>query len=196
MLHLRFSTLVIITQRMSARKLTKHAKLYASSVPSVPFEATEEPPKLKAPATEAKDWFEDNLSSQLFASATRDGDVVGENRENRDRLPGLQVAQVTAPLPVNFLIIISPNLFPGLIPPSNPIVTPINSVLTPELIFAPNNTPAVPSNAPVAPKPESTRDPRFIIAPQVLDPRVVDPFSTQFVLNGNKVSHFTTGASQ
>ena len=139
----------------------------------------------QTPATEAKDWFEDNLSSQLFASATRDGDVVGENR---DRLPGIQVAQVAAPFP----IIISPNLFPGLIPPSNPIVTPINSVLTPELIFAPNNTPAVRSNAPAAPKPESTRDPRFIIAPQVLDPRIVDPFSTQFVLNGNKVSHFTT----
>ena len=145
----------------------------------------------QTPATEAKDWFEDTTSSQLFASSTKDGDVVGENRENRDRLPGLQVAQVTAPLPVNFPIIISPNLFPGLIPPSNPIA-PINSVLTPELIFAPNNTPAVRSNAPVAPKPESTKDPRFIIAPQVLDPRVVDPFSTQFVLNGNKVSHFTT----
>ncbi len=146
-------------------------------------------------ATEpAKDWFEDTTSSEIFASATRnDRGIVGEDRINRpDRLPGL-VAQVTAPLPVTLPIIISPNLFPGLIPPSNPIVVPINSVLTPELIFAPNNTPSVPSsNAPVAPKPESNRDPRFIIAPQAVDPKVVDPFSTQFVLNGNKVSHFTT----
>lgn len=68
---------------------------------------------------------------------------------------------------------------------------PLNSILTPELIPAPNNTPAVPSiNAPTAP--QLQRDPRFIIPPQVLESQVVDPFSTQFVLNGNKVSHLTT----
>ncbi|PSB40167.1 hypothetical protein, partial [Chamaesiphon polymorphus] len=88
--------------------------------------------------------------------------------------------------------LLTPLLLPNLIPPSIPIV-PINSVLSPDLLPPPNNTPAVPSqNAPVAPQPDAAKDPRFIIAPQVLDPKVVDPFSTQFVLNGNKVSHFTT----
>ena len=53
---------------MSARKLPKHAKLYASSVPSVPFEATEEPLRLKAPATEAKvDWT--NSNKRVFITA-------------------------------------------------------------------------------------------------------------------------------
>ena len=74
MLHLRFSTLVIINQRMSARKLTKHAKLYASSVPSVPFEATEEPPKLKAPVTEAKvDWTDSN--KRIFITAMMNASI-------------------------------------------------------------------------------------------------------------------------
>ncbi len=142
------------------------------------------------PIDAAADGFDD-IASELLVNATS-RDLVDKNR-NHNPLGDRQVAQVTAPLPVNLPIIITPNLLPGLLPPSNPLLVPINSVLTPELIFAPNNTPAVPSsNAPLAPNPAATRDPRFIIAPQVLAPKVVDPFSTQFVLNGNKVSHVTT----
>jgi hypothetical protein len=98
-------------------------------------------------------------------------------------LPGVQPINST-PIPNDLTIVIPPL-------PSIFQAIPLNSIITPELIPAPNNTPAVPSiNAPTAPK--LLRDPRFIIPPQVLESQVVDPFSTQFVLNGNKVSHFTT----
>lgn len=144
----------------------------------------------------ASDRFKSIPPTQLLASATKTNrDLVGEDDEDRsDNLPGdSQVAQVTTPVPTLLPIIIAPNLLPALLPRSTPIVVPLNSILTPELIPAPNNTPAIPpANTPIPPQPESNRDPRFIIAPQVLDPQVVDPFSTQFVLNGNKVSHFTT----
>jgi hypothetical protein len=76
------------------------------------------------------------------------------------------------------------------IPPTNPIV-PLNSILVPTLI-APNNTPAVPlTNAPTPPPPAAIQDPRFIVPPQILPPQQVDPFSTQYVLNGDKISHLT-----
>jgi hypothetical protein len=99
-----------------------------------------------------------------------------------------QTAQLTTPVPT----VIDTS---GVVPPLPPIVQiiPLNSILTPELIPAPNHTPAIAApNDPAPPQPASTRDPRFIITPRVLDPQVVDPFSTQFVLNGNKVSHGTT----
>jgi hypothetical protein len=81
---------------------------------------------------------------------------------------------------------------------SQSTINPINSVLTPELILKPNNTPAVPSlNAPPAPNPsESTLDSRFILSPQSLDPKEVDPFSTQFILNGDRISHLTETVSK
>ncbi|WP_295614579.1 hypothetical protein [Chamaesiphon sp. GL140_3_metabinner_50] len=107
-----------------------------------------------------------------------------------------KVAQVTIPLPTGATPILSvPIILPNLIPRSSPIV-PINSVLTPGLLFSPNNTPAVPStNTPTSPtNPAAVKDSRFIIEPKVLDPRVVDPFSTQFIINGNRISHFTNTA--
>ena len=108
--------------------------------------------------------------------------------QDEQSLPTTRIAQVTTPIPpVVIPTLVVPVSLPTLLPPSSSIF-PLNSILTPELIPAPNNTPAVPStNAPTAP----TRDPRFIIAPQVLDPNAVDPFSTQFILNGNRVSHLT-----
>jgi hypothetical protein len=81
---------------------------------------------------------------------------------------------------------------------SQSTLNPINSVLTPELIPTPNNTPAVPSpNAPIEPNPESkTLDSRFILSPQSLDPKDVDPYSTQFILNGDRISHLTGTVSK
>jgi hypothetical protein len=104
----------------------------------------------------------------------------------------LHIAQVITPIPPTLVpVLIAPVLLPELLPQSTPIV-PINSVLSPELIPAPNNTPAVPSpNAPKPPQP-TTRDRRYIIPPHSLAPEVVDPFSTQFILNGDKISHFST----
>jgi hypothetical protein len=99
-------------------------------------------------------------------------------------------AQLTTPVQP---AIDAPLIVPIIIPPLLPItqLIPLNSILTPELIPAPNNTPAVPAiNAPVSP--QQQRDARFIIAPKELEAEVVDPFSTQFVVNGNKISHLTT----
>jgi hypothetical protein len=99
-------------------------------------------------------------------------------------------AQLTTPVPTSIEV---PLIAPIIIPPLPQITQfiPLNSILTQELIPAPNNTPAIPSiNAPTPPQP--ARDPRFIIAPKELDAQVVDPFSTQFVVNGNKISHLTT----
>jgi hypothetical protein len=107
-----------------------------------------------------------------------------------------KVAQVTIPIPTGATPTLSvPIILPNLLPQSSPIV-PINSVLTPRLLIPPNNTPAVPStNTPTSPtNPKAVKDPRFILEPQVLDPRSVDPFSTQFILNGNRISHFTNTA--
>jgi hypothetical protein len=134
-------------------------------------------------------------STQLASTTKAEGDLAGEDSEGHDDNPATepQVAQATPPIPtfVNPAIL-APILFPTLLPPSTPIV-PLSPILTPALIPAPNNTPAVPSvNAPVVPQPAATRDPRYLIAPQLLDPKVVDPFSTQFILNGNKISHFTS----
>ncbi len=117
--------------------------------------------------------------------ATQDKQSVAPTELTTHRQIETQIAQVPTPLAIPTLLV--PISLPTLLPPSSSI--PINSILTPELIPAPNNTPAVPStNAPTVP----IRDPRFIIAPQVLDPNAVDPFSTQFILNGNRVSHLTT----
>jgi hypothetical protein len=123
--------------------------------------------------------------TQLLASTNQELDRQ-ESKDRRTIYP--QIAQVIVPVPTE----VPPIIIPSLLPQFTQIV-PLNSVLTPELLIAPNNTPAVPSvNTPIPPQSGAAIDPRFIIAPKVLDPQLVDPFSTQFVLNGNKVSHFTT----
>jgi hypothetical protein len=119
---------------------------------------------------------------------------VSEDGEDRGDNPAVdpQIAQVTTPI-TNIVLptILSPLLFPNLLPQSTPI-QPLKSILTKDLIPAPNNTPAIPSeNAPTPLKPASTQDPRFLIPPKETNPNLVDPFSTQVILNGNKVSHFT-----
>ncbi len=159
-------------------------------------------------ADPASDLFDsDDISpSQIFAKPTTSAaktntaktelkqplPLPNSARESDRQPPVQQVVQVptlsptftlSAPLPSGLLS------FPT-IPASQRIdrSVPLNSILTPELIVAPNNNPAVPAtNAPKSPK----ADPRFIIPPSELDPAIVDPFSTQFVLNGNKISHFT-----
>jgi hypothetical protein len=136
----------------------------------------------------------DSAVAQTSSLHGSDRDLVNQNQllvrtDNREdsNTEDPKISQVTVPIPT----VISPIIIPSLLPQFTQIV-PLNSVLTPELIPAPNNTPAVPSvNTPAPPQPTTT-DPRFIIPPKVLDPQVVDPFSTQFVLNGNKVSHFTS----
>ena len=110
-----------------------------------------------------------------------------------------QIAQATTPvtlpfpLPIPISLPISLPLTPNPTFSTQSINTPINSILTPELIVPPTDTPAVISpNAPVAPKPtNSLRDPRYILPPRLLDPNTVDPFSNQFILNGDKVSQGT-----
>jgi hypothetical protein len=99
-------------------------------------------------------------------------------------------AQLTTPIPT---AIDAPLIAPIISLPLPQItqIIPLNSILTPELIPAPNNAPAVPAlNTPTPP--QQQRDPRFILTPKELEAQVVDPFSTQFVVNGNKISHLTT----
>ncbi len=114
-------------------------------------------------------------------------------REQDDRDLDTKTAQVTAPaspLPVINILRGIPIVIPAL--PQITQIIPLNSILDPSLIPAPNQTPAVTTPNTPSPQPQSNRDPRFIIAPQTLEDRAVDPFSTQFVLNGNKISHLTT----
>ena len=108
---------------------------------------------------------------------------------NPDVLVDAPTAQLTTPVPTAIeLPLTAPIVIPLLLPVTQ--IIPLNSILTPELIPAPNNTPAVPAlNAPTPPQ---QQDPRFIIPPKELEAQVVDPFSTQFVVNGNKISHLTT----
>jgi hypothetical protein len=69
----------------------------------------------------------------------------------------------------------------------------IESSATSLLLPTPNITPAVPlPAAPAAPQFESPPDPRYLLAPQALAAQDVDPFATQFVLNGNRISHLST----
>jgi hypothetical protein len=94
------------------------------------------------------------------------------------------VAQVTPVITVPLTLPIS---LSSLLPQSSSII-PLNSILTAP-ILAPNQIPAVPLiNVPTTPPalPE-----RYIIPPKSADPQQVDPFSTQFVLNGDKISHLT-----
>ncbi len=139
------------------------------------------------------DFDNDNISpSQLFTKATTK--IITKSKESVQPPAEPKISQVNNPtsiqisLPIQIPLPKSAELQP------QSTTSPLNSILTPELILAPNNTSAVPApNAPTAPKPASTtQDPRFIIPPQVLDPNTVDPFSTQFILNGDRISHFTS----
>jgi hypothetical protein len=126
--------------------------------------------------------------TQLISSTNQD-------QENNDRDVDLKTAQITTPPTPIIPAIDIPLGAPIIIPPLPQIIqlSPLNSILTPSLIPAPNQTPAITNpNAPISPQSQSNRDPRFILTPRVLDPQAVDPFSTQFVLNGNKISHLTT----
>jgi hypothetical protein len=139
------------------------------------------------------DFDNDNISpSQLFSRTTTK--IITKSKESIQPPAETKIAQVKNPasVQISLPIQISPPKSAELQPQST--TSPLNSILTPELILAPNNTSAVPAtNAPTAPKPASTtQDPRFILPPQVLDPNTIDPFSTQFVLNGDRISHFTS----
>jgi hypothetical protein len=144
------------------------------------------------PAAEPTDdlFDSDNISpSQIFDKSdrkTQNANVAGKATKPKPKLPPsehqLQAQVVQVPNPIFTLS--TPISIPAI--PRIDITNPLNSILTPELIVAPNNTPAVQSpNAPTKP------DPRFIISPRELDPTTVDPFSTQFILNGDKISHYT-----
>jgi hypothetical protein len=128
-------------------------------------------------------------SWQLILSGNAGAQISSPNQD-RDVDP--QTAQLTTPaLPTIDLPLGTPIVIPPL--PQITQLSPLKSILTPDLIPAPNQTPAVTTpNTPISPQPQSNQDPRFIIAPQKLEDRAVDPFSTQFVLNENKISHLTT----
>ncbi len=128
--------------------------------------------------------------TQLISSTNQD-----QENKDRDQDVETKTAQLTTPTTPILPAIDLPLGTPIVIPPLPQItqLSPINSILAPGLIPAPNQTPAFANpNAPISPQPASSKDPRFILTPQKLDDRAVDPFSTQFVLNGNKVSHLTT----
>lgn len=84
---------------------------------------------------------------------------------------------------VQIVPIVSIPSLSSLIPPSTAIVPIDTAVFTP--ILAPNNSPAVPLlNSPQI-------DSRYILPPRSLAPQTIDPFATQFILNGDKISHLT-----
>jgi hypothetical protein len=156
-----------------------------------------------SPVESSTDWVNsENIVNpiQLSSATNTHRDLAGEDDEDRSESPTTnspvkpQVAQgpTTITLPsANSPAVISPTILPSLIPQSTQYI-PLNSILNKDLIPTPNNTPAVRSdNAPNDSKPASTKDPRYLIAPKELNPQIVDPFSTQFVLNGNRVSHLT-----
>jgi hypothetical protein len=142
--------------------------------------------------------------NNLAANTPQPDEVEGKKQKDRKApkavpttiIPNARtVAQSApvAPVPVPASLAIPSFTSPPSKFDSQNAISPINSVLTPELILTPNNSPAVPSlNAPIAPNPaESKVDSRFILSPQSLDPKEVDPFSTQFILNGDRISHVT-----
>jgi hypothetical protein len=131
--------------------------------------------------------FDDIYSTQLVSLAAIDQKLdqpVSQDQLNRPTT----VAQIATPIS-NISI---PNL-PRTVSPQSTEIRPFSSNLDSILIPAPNNTPAVPLNsAPTSPQQESSSDPRYLITPQELAPQEVDPFSTQFVLNGDRISHLST----
>ncbi len=127
--------------------------------------------------SDVSDLFDaDNITpSQISSLTTRADDFIP---------PATKIAQANL-LPGNLTI--APLSLPI---PDRPLESsvPLGSILTPALILAPDNTPAV--STPNAPE-TNDKKPRYIIAPTELEPTAVDPFSTQFILNGDKISHYT-----
>jgi hypothetical protein len=145
------------------------------------------------PNTDRFDFDSDNISSiQLFSKATTKRIAKPAAIVKFPVVP--QIAQIIDPAAIEISLPIQISLPQSEALPPQSTTRPLNSILTPELIQAPNNTSAVPAtNAPTPPRSNSTtQDPRFILPPQVLDPNQVDPFSTQFVLNGDRISHLTS----
>jgi hypothetical protein len=148
-----------------------------------------------APAEIVSDLFDaDNITpSQLAAPAQRRANKSSRTRtkqQTRIETPAANTPKIAQQVP-NLLpssLRIAPLSLPFPVQPLQSSI-PLNSLLTTDLILAPNNTPAVSSpNAPMAP---TVRDPQYIITPRELAPTSVDPFSTQFILNGDKISHYT-----
>ncbi len=131
--------------------------------------------------------FDDISSTQLIKLAAIDReDKQNISVEENDLDRPTKIAQVAIPIPS------IPN-FPSAISPQSTEIRPLSSNLGSILIPAPNSTPAVPlKSAPISPQQESSQDPRYLITPQELAPQEVDPFSTQFVLNGDRISHLST----
>lgn len=145
--------------------------------------------------TDASDLFDaDNLTPSQISTipqTSADAEPVEaktlggtSSLEHRAKQPAAnRLAQANPVLPGNLTI--SPLSLPIPVQPLTGSV-PLDAILTPNLIPEPNNNPAVSSpNAP------ATKDRRYIIAPKELEPTDVDPFSTQFILNGDKISHYT-----
>jgi hypothetical protein len=103
--------------------------------------------------------------------------------------PGLVPLKATMPL--NSL-----DALTGIKPPADegqPAIKP--SIPDRKVTKKPDRTSAVkPAHKSLAPSPESAIDPRYIVPPRVLDPRKIDEFSSQFVLNGNAFSHSSAAA--
>jgi hypothetical protein len=134
----------------------------------------------------------DNIApSQIFNKSDRqtaNANVARTATQPQPKLPSSEPQLLAQVVPVTNLTPIFTLSTPISIPaiPRLDSTNPLNSIITPELIVAPNNTPAVRSpNAP------TQTDSGFILPPRELDPTTVDPFSTQFILNGDKISHYT-----
>lgn len=131
--------------------------------------------------------FDDIYNDQLVSRVAIDPKVdqpVTQDQPQRSMI----VAQIANSVPAISL----PDL-PRTVSPESTEIRPLSSNLGSILIPTPNNIPAVPlKSAPISPQQESSSDPRYLITPQALSPQEVDPFSTQFVLNGDRVSHLTT----
>jgi hypothetical protein len=146
-----------------------------------------------APDETTSDLFDaDNITPSQIAASERQQAAKSTDREleeidiQRQSTDRPKIAQQAPNLLPTFTL--SPLSLPF---PVQPLASsiPLNSILTADLILAPNNTPAVSSpNAPTSP---TAKDARYILAPRELEPTAVDPFSTQFILNGDKISHYT-----
>ncbi len=125
------------------------------------------------------------IAISIFTSLASENSIVnGQPKSSLVSIPNQAGQNRSAP---QHLAQILPNLVPIKIETS-----PLNSILDPALVPIPNNTSTIaPANAPVSPRLKQNADPRYLISPQALAPQQVDPFSTQFVLNGNRISHFT-----
>jgi hypothetical protein len=132
--------------------------------------------------------FEDIYSTHLVVSWEAIDQKVDQPISPDELSRPTTVAQIASPIPTISISDLSDS-----VSLQSTEIRPLSSNLGSILISAPNNTPAVPlKSAPTSPQQESSSDPRYLITPQELAPQEVDPFSTQFVLNGDRISHLTT----